>query len=260
MKIINVWGEASGRLGGMVFSRNKGGAYIRRHVTPTNPNSQKQRTVRERFATRSLEFRALPAATKAMWQEYTQTYYSPLTGTGRGTALNAFISNRQAVDNAVCVAQQTTFDVSSNPSQSFQLPTIPPDKPLAANVRLQEAIVVPIIKSVDYSNGQLSVRISITDGTPIPTGELENENGVKVALNLYVSSPSGGSYFSNTYRTLLASTAGVRFDDIQTGTINISGNVTLQPKFNYRVTLVIMDEYGQQMPVSTFDFTVPANP
>ena len=260
MKITNVWGEASGRLGAMVFSRGRGGAYVRRHVTPTNPNTSKQRAVRERFSQRALEFRALAPEIKRMWQEYVNTYYSPLTGSGRGNALNAFISCRQAIDNANSVAQQTTFDVTSNPATPFQLPTIPPDKPLAANVRVQERLVVPYIKEVSYSNGQLAVRVDITPDIPIPPSEFENENGVRVALNFYISSPSGGSYFSNPYRSLFASTAGVRFDDIQDGRITINGNITLQPRFNYRSTLVIMDEYGQQMPISTLDFTVPAQP
>lgn len=260
MKITNYLGEFSGKLGGMVFSRNKGGAYVRKFVTPINPSTSKQRTVRERFSQRALEFRALPAETKAMWAEYVQTYYSPLTGSGKGNALNAFVSCRQAVDNANSVAQQTTFDVSTNPTTPFQLPTIPPDKPLAANVRLQERIFVPTIKNVSYAPGTLSVRIDISDGTPIPPSEFENENGVRVSLNLYCSSPSGGNYFSNPYRALFAATAGVRFDDIQQGRITISGGITLQSSFNYRCTLVLMDEYGQQLPVSTLDFTVPANP
>lgn len=260
MKITNIWGEASGKLGGMVFSRNKGGAYIRKFVTPTNPNSQKQRAVRERFSTRALEFRALAPEIKSMWAEYVNTYYLPLTGSGRGNALNAFISCRQAVDNCIQVAAQTTFDVPANPTNPYQLPTIPPDKPLAANVKISEAVVVPIIKNVSYSNGQLSVRIDVTGGTSIPSSEFENENGVRVSLNIYISSPSGGSYFSNTYRSLVAATGANRFDDIQTGSITITGNVTLQPNSNYRTTLVIMDEYGQQLPVSTLDFTVPANP
>lgn len=260
MKIINVWGEASGRLGGMVFSRNKGGAYIRRHVTPTNPNSQKQRAVRERFSQRALEFRALPAATKAMWQEYVQTYYSPLTGSGKGTALNAFISNRQAVDNANSVAEQTTFDIGTQPRIPFILPTLPPTQPLVANIKVGEFKIVPFIDSVIYAPGSLTAKINLPNFPERVEFEPVNENNVKVSLNLYISSPSGGDYYSNPYRNLVAATAGYFFSEISDQQLEMTGQITLQANRNYRTTLVIMDQFGQQLPVSTLDFTVPAQP
>lgn len=260
MKIINVWGEASGRLGGFVFSRNKGGAYIRKYVTPTNPKTAKQVAVRERFAQRTHEFRSLPASTKAMWAEYVNTFYNPLTGTGKGGALNAFLSNRQAVDNANQAASATTFDVQTDPRVPWILPTLPPSKPLAANLISGVLKIVPLLGSVEYTNGLLTATVSLPGFAPDDKVEFENENGVKVALNLYISSPSGGEYFSNPYRNLLSSTAGFRFDNIAGENLSMKGAITLQPNSNYRATLVIMDQFGQQLPISTFDFTVPANP
>lgn len=259
MKITNVFGEFSGKLGGMVFSRNKGGAYVRRMVTPTNPKTAKQVAVRERFATRALEFRSLPSEIKQMWQEYVNTYYSPLTGTGRGNALNAFISNRQALDNANQAAAATTFDVGVSPRVPYVLPTLPPTQPLAANIVSGEFKIVPLIDNVEYQAGLLTANIRLPGFVDAGTVEFENEFGIKVALNLYCSSPSGGDYYSNPYRNLIASTAGYSFNEINGGKLAITGQSTLQPNSKYRCTLVIMDAFGQQLPVSTLDFAVPAS-
>lgn len=39
-------GEASGSIGALTFSHNRGGAYIRNRVVPTNPNTSQQQAVR----------------------------------------------------------------------------------------------------------------------------------------------------------------------------------------------------------------------
>ena len=257
MKITNIWGEASGKLGAMVFSRNKGGAYVRRFVTPTNPRTQKQVAVRERFSQRTHEFRSLPRDIKAMWQEYVQTYYNPLTGTGRGNALNAFVSNRQAVDNANNVAASTTFDTGVSPAAQFVLPTEPPTQALAANILYEQYKIVPYVENVLYANGVMQAQIMLPGLADVHNFEFVNENYVRVALNLYCSSPSGGDYYSNPYRSLVASTAGYVFNEINGQRFAMAGPITLQSNSNYRATLVIMDMFGQQLPVSTFDFTVP---
>lgn len=257
MKIINVWGEASGKLGAMVFSHNKGGAYVRRHVTPTNPRTAKQMAVRERFSARTHEFRSLPSEIKAMWAEYVNTYFNPLTGTGKGGALNAFLSCRQAVDNANQAAASTTFDVGVQPRVPFVLPTIPPSQPLAANIRSGELKIIPSIDRVEYQSGIINATIRLPGFIDAGNVEFVNEHDVNVSLNVYISSPSGGDYYSNPYRNLVAATAGYTFSEINGEKLAMSGQITLQSKSNYRATLVIMDQYGQQLPVSTYDFTIP---
>lgn len=52
MKIIPaLTGPMSGKLGGMVASRNRGGQYFRRKAVPVNPDSNRQSAVRSNFAT-----------------------------------------------------------------------------------------------------------------------------------------------------------------------------------------------------------------
>lgn len=44
--LSSIFGAISGKLGGNVFSHNKGGQYIKQHTIPTNPNSTRQQATR----------------------------------------------------------------------------------------------------------------------------------------------------------------------------------------------------------------------
>lgn len=65
------WGmmmvDGSGKLGGQVASKNRGGSYVRTKVTPTNPNTSAQAAVRNRLTSFSQGWRALSAAQLAAW-------------------------------------------------------------------------------------------------------------------------------------------------------------------------------------------------
>lgn len=59
--------DARGKLGGQVFSKNRGGSYIRTKVTPSNPQSQAQAQVRSNLGNLSASWNALTAAQIAGW-------------------------------------------------------------------------------------------------------------------------------------------------------------------------------------------------
>jgi len=56
-----------GKIGGHVASQNRAGAYFRTKVTPTNPQSSAQTTVRNRFGGLSSAWRSLTPAQRAAW-------------------------------------------------------------------------------------------------------------------------------------------------------------------------------------------------
>lgn len=60
--------EASGSLGGAVFSHNAGGQYIRRRAVPTNPNSVYQQAVRSFMALLSQTWASLTDDERATWE------------------------------------------------------------------------------------------------------------------------------------------------------------------------------------------------
>jgi hypothetical protein len=57
----------SGKIGGHVASKNKGGAYLRTKVTPNNPQTSYQAAVRDRLASLSQAWRSLTEAQRAAW-------------------------------------------------------------------------------------------------------------------------------------------------------------------------------------------------
>lgn len=59
--------DIRGKNNGTVFSKNKGGSYVRTKVTPVNGQSTKQTQVRNRFTTNSQAWRGLTDAQRNSW-------------------------------------------------------------------------------------------------------------------------------------------------------------------------------------------------
>ena len=60
----------SGKLGGNVFARNKGGAYTRNWVKPTNPATVAQQNQRNLLALKSAAWRALTDSERDSWKSW----------------------------------------------------------------------------------------------------------------------------------------------------------------------------------------------
>lgn len=68
---FSILAAPSGKLGGLVFSHNRGGQYIRQYRIPTNPNTQFQQEVRSAMAILSTRWNEiLTAAQRAAWELY----------------------------------------------------------------------------------------------------------------------------------------------------------------------------------------------
>ena len=59
--------DGRGKIGGHVASKNRGGAYFRTKVTPTNPNSTAQAGVRNRMTSLAQGWRGLSASARLSW-------------------------------------------------------------------------------------------------------------------------------------------------------------------------------------------------
>ena len=66
--------DASGKLGGQVFSKNRGGSYVRTKVTPINPQSVAQSAIRNVFAAISQGWSALTDAQRQSWNAAVDSY------------------------------------------------------------------------------------------------------------------------------------------------------------------------------------------
>lgn len=67
--------DISGKSGGNVFSKNRGGAYMRNKSIPNNPRSQRQQEVRASFGAFSADFRNLSATNITDWNTAAKTQY-----------------------------------------------------------------------------------------------------------------------------------------------------------------------------------------
>lgn len=61
--------DIRGKVGGNVFSRNRGGAYVKMFTAPVNPSTTKQAANRGLFGTMMTEFRALSSAQQTAWRK-----------------------------------------------------------------------------------------------------------------------------------------------------------------------------------------------
>jgi len=65
-------GQLSGRVGGIVFSRNRGGDYVRNGPSPTNPKTAYQVAVRNALALASTRWNDMSADARASWKGWAQ--------------------------------------------------------------------------------------------------------------------------------------------------------------------------------------------
>lgn len=73
--------EMRNKLNGSVFSKNRGGNYLRNKVTPVNPNTSRQTAVRSALAGFASGFRALTAAQIAAWNAAVSSFpYTDIFG------------------------------------------------------------------------------------------------------------------------------------------------------------------------------------
>lgn len=101
IKLANTIVAMAGKIAGTVYSRNKGGAYARTWVKPTNPKSSAQLAVRAILTALSQAWRGLTAAQRAQWDAATANFKTKnrlgdsitLTGNGLYVQLNKNLSD-----------------------------------------------------------------------------------------------------------------------------------------------------------------------
>lgn len=73
--------DMRGKLNGSVFSKNRGGAYVRTKVTPVNPETTAQQNARNRLSTNSQAWRDLTEAERQGWIDAAPNFpYSDIYG------------------------------------------------------------------------------------------------------------------------------------------------------------------------------------
>lgn len=66
--------DASGKLGGQVFAKNRGGSYVRTKATPLNPQTSSQMTIRGIFASISSAWSSLTESSRLSFNNFVADY------------------------------------------------------------------------------------------------------------------------------------------------------------------------------------------
>lgn len=98
----NPSGEFRGRLGGVVYSRNRAGQVVRQYVKGIDRNSQSQIKARTSFSQAVSAYHMLTPTQKLAWQTYGSQYFTSVNKghlAGVHSGINAFVSLRNTLLN-----------------------------------------------------------------------------------------------------------------------------------------------------------------
>ena len=160
IKMGHIVAEIRGKIGGTVFSRNTYGAYIRAKVTPTNPGTVDQQTVRQFMASIAQAWRGLTAAQRLGFNLAAETWTNTnIFGDSQAlTGFNLFMKlnrNRLEINEVQITAAPTPAAVTGFSALAIVSDEGTPDK--------LELTFAPAIgatqKVIVYATAQLSAGI-----------------------------------------------------------------------------------------------------
>lgn len=120
IKFGNVVVDMRGKIAGNVYSKNKGGAYSRVRVVPSNPQTSYQSDVRADFTTLSQGWRGLTDAQRLSWVQAVSNYARinrvgdahNLSGNSLYVSLNKNLLDVGIASNALAPAPQSVSSVA----------------------------------------------------------------------------------------------------------------------------------------------------
>lgn len=105
--------DASGKLGGQVFAKNRGGSYVRTKRTPSNPQTTAQMTIRGIFASISSRWSSLTEQQRNSWNGFVADYAkTDVFGDLRNPSGKALF---QRLNQNLAISEQTEKDVCTSP-------------------------------------------------------------------------------------------------------------------------------------------------
>lgn len=218
-----LFGEMRGKLGSMVFARNRAGAYSRSYAKPIDPKTIAQLSARNNFGTASSNYHALDSTTKALWNNFANSVFNPKTGTmGVPSGFNAFVSLLTAVNTANLATIEYTGLTGTEVAPVFS--GIPPTNALEANFVNagggSNSYNFGGFSNWEFANADPNFTISgnftlnISGGGIGPTGNLSefvDAKGNAFGFKIYMSNPVNqpGMFIQNPYLIDLGYAQGI---------------------------------------------------
>lgn len=215
--------DARGKLGGQVFSKNRGGSYIRTKVTPSNPRSIEQQAIRSLLSTFSQAWSALTASQRAGW--------------------NGAVANWSKTD---------IFGDIKNPSGKnlfVRLNTKATKAGYASMDVVPEKAEIPQNDCTGVLVDISSTAITLTDFTGVA--------GARVVVSATPPLTAGTSNAKNKFRQIYTAVSNAVVDeDLYSAYVDKFGNLTPGQNVQFGVELVLTN--GQSSVISTYTAAVQA--
>lgn len=197
-------GEIRNALGGMVFSRNTYGAYIRNNVVPVNPATLAQTGVRNAFANIAQEWRALTDSQRADWNMTAEQSFPQTDVFGSSfqlTGFNLFMKLNLSLD-AIGVSIITTAPLEQT---------------------IEQITTFAAVAEVDAMNDG---SIVVNGGFPGPVSTVPTDRKLLIQASSVVS--PGKEYNANLFKQIVTQSTGqdVSAVDITTQYENVYGALT----------------------------------
>lgn len=200
-RILSSQMELSGKMGGLVFARNKGGAYARAYVIPLNPRSLGQLEVRNGWASAVTSWHSLDDSTKSQWNMFAATDFKPkypkigVTYSGFNTFVSCF---NEIIQNARVQQNGTWTNLTNTVDPFIPNPPSPPSAGISSMIKYSTSGPTPVVtpttislKNVTISGNTITAQFRL--GTTLTSGQFpvfEDANtNTAVGITLMASYP-----------------------------------------------------------------------
>lgn len=174
MKLQQVFGSsgASGSIGGITASHNRGGLYIRGRSVPVNPNTARQQLVRSAMQAASAEWSTLTDAQRAEWEVYA-----------------AAISQVDRLGNVFHLSGHQMYCACNSARLSAELDTVQ-DGPTVLTQPIADA-------SLEVAISEATQKLSITFDD---SADWCDEDGAALVVQMGIPQGAGRAFFNGPYR------------------------------------------------------------
>lgn len=280
-------GMLSGKMGGLVFSHNQAGQYIRNYVVPVNPNTDAQILARSAFGTASGGYHNLNPTAKSNWGVFAQNVFNPLRGlnTGQFSGFNAYVALNTGINHAQNLDYESQPTINGSPLGTpatflnFQPVVTPPNAALNANLKeLVGGGPLPLsMRSANLNaDGSGSVSLNV-NGAPAGGSDIEawkdvNNNEFGIALFSSNALEQEGMFWQNpllyhvvTLKPVVLDAAdktGIEYITFDWNTVINPGNYQSFPRASQKTLLsaYCISDTGMFAKIGSLDSTVGPAP
>jgi hypothetical protein len=176
----------SGKIGGHVASKNRGGAYLRTKVTPTNPNSPAQAGARALLASLSTGWSELTEAQRDSWNGAVKDYAT--------TDIFGDIKNPSGINLYV----KLNANLLSSGQGALDSAPAKVEIPFSLISTVSFDVSTPASSSIDFVGSELDGEILQIRATPVVSAGTSFVKNLFRDVN-YVAGASGGATYGTEY-------------------------------------------------------------